>query len=99
MQVHPLPAGLIETIKPSRSAKLEPFQKHLVVLSSREADIPNPFRLRPAPISFTVAFREVLVCSRDPTTVGGKEFSNIARGKNRQPWSGGSSPIWARRPI
>jgi len=43
MQVHPLPAGPIETIKPSRSSKLEVFQKHLVVLSFREADfIPNP---------------------------------------------------------
>jgi hypothetical protein len=44
-QAHTLPAGPIEANKPSRSSKLEPFQKHLVVLSFREADfsgrIPN----------------------------------------------------------
>jgi hypothetical protein len=32
-QAHTLPAGPIETIKPSRSSKLEPFQKQLVVLN------------------------------------------------------------------
>jgi len=39
MQAHTLPAGPIDTIKPRRSSKLEPFQKHLVVLSFREADL------------------------------------------------------------
>jgi len=44
-QAHTLPSGPIETIKPSRSSKLEPFQEHLVVLSFRESRlfITNPF--------------------------------------------------------
>jgi hypothetical protein len=44
MQLQTLPAGPTETIKPSRSSKLEPFQKHLVVLSFREADFSGRIR-------------------------------------------------------
>jgi hypothetical protein len=34
-----------------------------------------------------------------PASADGKKFSNGGRDKNRQPWTVGSSTIWARRPI
>jgi hypothetical protein len=39
MQLQTLPAGPIETVKPSRGSKPEPFPKKLVVLNFREGDL------------------------------------------------------------